>query len=431
MNVQEAIAKLNHLVKRTTGQELESLDKAIIQEILNDKPYDQMNISGYSLEYIKKNAAPSLFQRLTKILNLNQKLSKKTLKLVVEEMLAESSQSFNSSDTEEQSIWNIEPDIMSFYGREKEITELEQLISHDQCKLLAIIGHPGIGKTSLLYNLLNQIKNKFAYVKAINLQNAPLLNNVLDEILQGFSSDEQLLFTGEDKISKMIKLLQKHRFLLVFDQLEEIITTGKFKEGYEDYGKFFKQISEQKHQGCLILTSFESLPNFNFMLSSNPQKIYEYQLRGLDLESARKILADCHINGQQNYAQLLIGKYQGHPLILKMAAIAIKECHNGNIDDFLQGTLFIPADYIGGFLDKQFSYLYEWEKNVMRAIASSEPISMTQIFTEFSHISQSHLRDSIQKLLHRCLIEKDANNNFTISNAIVKKYVMKYLVYEG
>ncbi|HEY9703812.1 MAG TPA: hypothetical protein V6C58_15290, partial [Allocoleopsis sp.] len=140
MNVQEAINKLNNEVKTRTGKELTSLDKAIIQEVLNDKPYDKMNISGYSPDYIKKNAAPKLFERLGKI--LNQTVSKKTLKLVVEKLFAPTNQTFIQTEYEEQSLWNIEPDINSFYGREQEIKELQKLITQEKCKLLAIIGHP-------------------------------------------------------------------------------------------------------------------------------------------------------------------------------------------------------------------------------------------------------------------------------------------------
>ncbi|HEY9703354.1 MAG TPA: hypothetical protein V6C58_12960, partial [Allocoleopsis sp.] len=257
------------------------------------------------------------------------------------------------------------------------------------------------------------------------------LNNILDEILKGFPSNEQNLLTVEDKTSKLLQLLQQHRLLLVFDQLEEIIATGqagKFKPGNEDYGKLFKQIAEQKHQSCLILTSFESLPNFNLMLSNNPKKIYEYQLKGLDSESAKQLLQDCQIDINQNSIKDLIGKYKGHPIILKMAAFAIQECHHGNINEFLQGTLFLPGNYIDGFLDKQFSYISNNDKNIIKYIASFAPIAMEQLFSQFSDsISQSDIRNCIQNLLRKLLIEKDANNHFTISNAIVKKYVTKYL----
>ena len=429
MNVQEAINKLNNLVKTHTGKELESLDKAIIQEVLNDKPYDKMNISGYSLEYIKKNAAPNLFHRLTKI--LNQPVSKKTLKLVVEELFTAPNPNIHYAESHTESIWNIEPDITSFYGREQEIKDLQKLLIQTQCKLLSITGYSGIGKTSLLSVLLEAIKDKFNYVKAINLQNAPSLNHILEEILKGFPSDDQNLLTVEDKISKLLKLLQQHRILLAFDQLEEIIApglAGKLKPGHEDYGKLFKQIAEQKHQSCLILTSFESLPNFNLMLSNNPKKIYEYQLKGLDIESAKQLLQDCQIDINQNSIKDLIGKYKGHPIILKMAAFAIQEFHGGKINEFLQGTLFLPGDYIDGFLDKQFSYLSKNDINIIKYIASIAPISMEQLFREFSNsISQSELRNCMQNLLRKLLIEKDANNHFTISNAIVKKYVIKYL----
>src|SRR5439155_1616262 len=45
--------------------------------------------------------------------------------------------------------WGEAPHLDQFYGREKELVELEQWIVGDRCRLVAVLGIGGIGKTAL------------------------------------------------------------------------------------------------------------------------------------------------------------------------------------------------------------------------------------------------------------------------------------------
>jgi hypothetical protein len=51
--------------------------------------------------------------------------------------------------------WGEAPDISAFYGRMEELTQLEQWMVHDRCRLVALLGMGGIGKTALSVMVVN------------------------------------------------------------------------------------------------------------------------------------------------------------------------------------------------------------------------------------------------------------------------------------
>lgn len=154
-------------------------------------------------------------------------------------------------------------DVSAFYGRIEELAILEQWIVSDRCRLIALLGIGGIGKTALSAKLAEQIKDKFDYAIWRSLRNAPPVKDILTQLIQ-FLSDEQetdTLQSVDSRISLLIEYLSRHRCLVVLDNFEVILQDGErvghYREGYEDYGELIRQIGEASHQSCLVINSRE------------------------------------------------------------------------------------------------------------------------------------------------------------------------------
>jgi hypothetical protein len=61
----------------------------------------------------------------------------------------------------------------------------------------------------------------------------------------------------DDRLSILLEHLRGHRYLLILDNLEVILSSGNFaehyREGYEAYGKLLRRLGEERHKICLVL----------------------------------------------------------------------------------------------------------------------------------------------------------------------------------
>jgi hypothetical protein len=126
----------------------------------------------------------------------------------------------------------------------------------------SLTGISGIGKTTLAVQLVQQIKDEFEYVIWCSLDASPTLAEFQDKLIQLLSQAENLDSPAPNqKPLPLVKYLQKHRCLVVLDDIHNLLSSGelagKYKPGYEDYRSFFKQIEKLSHQSCFLLIGWE------------------------------------------------------------------------------------------------------------------------------------------------------------------------------
>lgn len=106
--------------------------------------------------------------------------------------------------------WGEAVDVSVFYGRTEELTMLGQWLLKDHCRLIALLGMGGVGKTSLSVRLAEQIKAQFEYVIWRSLRNAPLVEDILADLIE-FLSDKQETDLPENvgtRVSRLIGYLR-------------------------------------------------------------------------------------------------------------------------------------------------------------------------------------------------------------------------------
>lgn len=88
--------------------------------------------------------------------------------------------------------WGEAVDTSVFYGRTEELAKLAQWIVNERCRLVALLGMGGIGKTSVSIKLAQQIQDKFEYVIWRSLRNAPPVEDILKDLIKVLSNQQEI-----------------------------------------------------------------------------------------------------------------------------------------------------------------------------------------------------------------------------------------------
>lgn len=331
------------------------------------------------------------------------------------------------------------PSLSIFYGRAQELSQLEQWVVTDGCRMVGLFGIGGIGKTSLAAKLAEQIKDKFEYVIWQSLRNAPPVTEILSNLIQFLSNEQEIErdLSDVERITRLIDYLRNSRCLIILDNVEAILQSGDtfsamnnycagfYRSGYEGYGEVFRQVGEASHQSCLIITSREKPEEF--ALFGGEISSRSLQMTGLKEVEALLILEARGLYGTEEEKLKLIDSYKGNPLALKIVATSIQELLNSNIAEFLsQGKTVFSG--IRNLLARQFSRLSDLEKQIINWLAiNQEAQTLSQLQEDICLPNiQLQLLEGLQSLFRRSLIEISGDAINRVSTYALQPVVMEY-----
>jgi WD40 repeat protein len=335
-------------------------------------------------------------------------------------------------DTKSRQDWGEAVEVSVFYGRTEELDTLEQWVISDRCRLIALLGMGGIGKTSLSIKLAQKIQGNFDYVIWRSLSNAPLVQDILADIIKFLSNQQETNLPEEvgARISLLITYLQKQRCLLILDNAESILQddndAGQYRSGCELYGNLIQRIGNTNHQSCLILTSREK-PGEVASSEGESNAVRSFQMPGLKAVDGEEIFQAKGLSGSDDEQIKLIDFYKGNPLALKIISTTIKEVFDGDIHEFLaQGSIIFGR--VRDLLDQQLNRLSDLEREVMYWLAiNREPVSVSELRSDIVALeSPPKLIEAVESLVMRSLIEKSAAL-FTLQ-PVVMEYLTNRLI---
>ncbi|MEG4229085.1 NB-ARC domain-containing protein [Microcoleus sp. N9_B2] len=465
MDVEEALKFTDHLALTTTGKHLDSLQKAILRGAWDNQKYKEIAQEHHRSEKYVKEVGFKLWKIISSALD-DQQLCKANFRAKLENLQASnivslvgngcihigniSAENVHSPEVSQpepqdkdkfnEKTSNSEPKVHLdlgdapepnlFYNRTSELTTLKEWILENHTRLIAILGLSGIGKTALTLQLIPQIQHEFDRIIWRSLRNAPLLAPLQTDLIKFCRGGatvpapypEERATTGG---LPLLEYLRSHRCLIILDDIQTIFSSqqlaGNYQPGYENYGTFFKQITESSHNSCLILLSWEK-PREIAALEGENRPCKSLQLNGLGPE-AQEIFREKGLAEPEKWSEL-IDLYRGNPLWLNIVATMIQDLFGGSVSEFLSyDTLFLGD--LESLLEQQCDRLTASEQQVISWLASAiEPADISKI-PENLQLSPPELLKVMQSLGRRSLVEtvkQNGRSHFTIG-PIIREYI--------
>jgi len=453
-NVEDVVQWANNLIVDKTGEHLTPIEEAILTGVWQKQKYPQIAKDFHCSESHVKKEAAKLWEKLREELgedlnklNFRSKLEKKhrvsqgsnfgyCVQInegsinICGECLHPLNDLQNRSPFPPESPQNQArspiidltdaPELPYFYDRTSELSTLKQWILQAHTRLITVYGLSGIGKSAIVLKLIEQTQTEFDYIIWLSLTNTPTLSTLQTELKQFFGRSPQ------PPLPTIIDYFRASRCLVILDDVQNIFQSsqlaGQYLTGYEDYGKFFKQIATSSHQSCLILLSWEK-PREITALEALNRPARTLHLKGLG-EQAAEILRKKALTDEEKWSDL-ITLYQGHPYWLNIIAATIVELFDGSVSRFLADKNDIYLGDLEPILESQLERLSESEKNVGYWLATqAEAVDISQQPAD-SELSKSEFWHAIQSLARRGLLEKVQvrGRSLFLLNPVFKAYI--------
>ncbi|MEG4457330.1 NB-ARC domain-containing protein [Microcoleus sp. N9_A1] len=422
MEFEQALEIVNHAIARKIARTLTEVEVALLFGAWNNLTYDRIaERSGYSINYLQRDIGPKFWKLLSDA--LGRKVNKTNLRGILTHF--DTPIATPQPQIQPSIDWGEAIDVSSFQGRVGEIETLTQWIIQDRCRLIALVGMGGIGKSTLAAKVAQLLQEQFEFVIWRSLRNAPLLDTLLSELVPFLSNQQDI----QAKPERLLYWLQTHRCLVILDNQETILQAGNcagyYQQDFTDYGDLFQLLGEASHQSCILLTSREKSSKVAILEDLNGA------VRSLSVQGSREtslaFIDSKQLVGTDAEKRQLCELYCCNPLVVKIVSASIQSLFDGEIATFLQEKTLV-FNGIRRLLTRQFERLSPVEKTIMYLLAiNREYTTIAELQANIvPAISRATLLESLESLTWRSLIEK-RSGEYT-QQPVVMEYVTDCLM---
>jgi len=210
------------------------------------------------------------------------------------------------------------PAVRSFYGRTEELNQLSQFIDSRTARVMAVVGIPGMGKTTLIAKFVQDIRderNLFWYrihewvtLKILLAPFAEFLSQLGRKGLENYLSRNEVPQVGEITVLLETELKDLSAVIILDD-------VQKADPSVETFLSAIVGVLENLPEVHLICTGRE-IPSFYSRTAVFKGTVIELMLDGLDKESSFRLLRSRDIP-EKGFMDIYLAT-KGHPLFLEL-----------------------------------------------------------------------------------------------------------------
>lgn len=464
MDADEALKFVEELLQ-ASGEALNDLEGFVFLGTWSGQDYQQIHRHQCEhrcgIEHLKRNVGPGLWKKLEKV--LEEPVKKSKLRRCVEraykrqqrgesisDALWDHNQegdrtvaalfpnpsntplAFSSVDEFPGSIpnsfvqkepivdWGTAPLDRPFYGRESELKALDRFVRAEGCRLIALYGMAGVGKTALALRLVQHLQDQYDFVVWRSLENAPSLAELTRDLV-ATSSQQQNTNGG---LAELWHYFSNYHCLIVFDGVEAIVQEGVYngdlRNSYEAYASFFQQIGSNAHRSCLIVTGWD-VPGAIATLENESRYVLTREVNSFSPTEVKEMLTRQNCRGDDQLWRQLVRLYWGHPKALNLVAQTIRDLFEGSTEGFLRE--FDRSMILGELrssLTQQLERLSESERAIVQYLYEQQSASFTNLRTALAQaIPPLELPKVLTSLKNRRgLIRSNRSNTYSLQYLI-------------
>ena len=313
--------------------------------------------------------------------------------------------------------------IAYFKNRQKELEDLEEYLANQTTRIINIIGRAGIGKTSLVAQLVKDLRqnstiknqkidgiiiiqcyeNELALFSKIYLKFGKLIGKK-DELI-AILNDKTI--STEKTIEHLLEILREDYYILVLDSFETQLENDKIKPEIND---FFEMILRSEYKGKIILTSREPIIWHNKHTSVCKRLGLD---KGLPKDDAVQLLEDLG----EDVSQIIEAKDEKKE---KLKQIAEKSQYIPRALETIVGILKNKPIYsIDDLLEKKSLWCGEILKELIAEQYNSLFPDAQQIIQALSVYNKNVKREAILSILPNLDLEN-------ILNSLINNYIIQY-----
>lgn len=346
--------------------------------------------------------------------------------------------------------WDAVPTAVHLDGRETELYQLQHWLLKEQCRLVAVFGVSGQGKTALVAELVHRLVEKSEGTATVGGQLAPFTRMVwssasggatVAQILQTWitqltaaPSPAAPLFTQPAPpidllLAPLLHLLRKERCLLILDQAECLLRSTPHQAGEEEaLAMLFRWMTEGEHQSALIFSS-SLQPQSLVQMARHSSLLRLLRLTGLSTTAGVELLNRYGLAHYNLDLAQLVTRYAGNPLALTLLSGIAHHFPAHTLDLILQREPLLFAE-LHKVLKQQFDQLPPLAQKMSVWLAIEQaPISFELLWEYFLKSHRTSAVMAAYTSLQQALFVEQAEDLHMIRlPALFELYVIHHVV---